>query len=96
MKPAAIESSVTPKLTMSEGYALGGVVGRGTYDQDDPATWEALVSPAVAPAQRGAGDPSPCTPTVRGSTGGVAEVPSWALRKERAPTCLEGQRQGEP
>ena len=34
---------------MGEGrYAPGGVFDHGTYDEDDPATWEALVSPREA------------------------------------------------
>ncbi len=41
------------------GGASGGVDDWGTYEEDDPGTWEALISPWAIPVRRGPGDHSP-------------------------------------
>jgi hypothetical protein len=42
-----------------ERVAPGGVLHHGTYEEDSPVTWEALVSPREFPVLRRAGNPSP-------------------------------------
>jgi hypothetical protein len=45
----------------------GGVVDFGTYEEDDPVTWDALASPRQIPVLRRADESSPTHDTLVGA-----------------------------
>ena len=67
----------------SEVDTLGGVRGSGAAEEDEPGTWETLVSPCERTGKRGAGNPSPNTAGVGEGMNAVAE-PQGSAKKKKA------------
>ena len=74
-----------------ERVAPGGVLHHGTYEEDGPVTWEALVSPREFPVLRRAGDPSPKPVRLAGARAGRR----GNRQKKRLPQEV-GRWRGEP
>jgi hypothetical protein len=84
---------VASALAGRVGVASGGVLGRGTYEEDDPVTWEILAFPARV---RHHGEPVtyPRRQQQLMNASGAAAEPQGSAKNEHS--LQVDRKQGEP